>query len=86
MVKTATLLVVGILCSSAVLTSGNDGQWGRVDDVTGDLHLMPNSPCVDAGLDALAVDPQGNPLVIDRDGGPRIIGAAVDIGAHEYKP
>ena len=63
---------------------GNDGQWGTVDDVTGDLHLMPNSPCVDAGLDALAVDAQGNPLTIDLDGGPRIIGAAVDIGAYEY--
>jgi hypothetical protein len=44
----------------------------------GNLHLQPDSPCVDAGNDAYAA--AGNR---DLDGQPRIQGARVDIGADE---
>jgi hypothetical protein len=44
----------------------------------GNFHQQPNSPCVDAGL-ASAVVP-GYP---DADLNPRVVGAAVDIGAYE---
>jgi hypothetical protein len=46
-----------------------------------DIHLLPTSPCVDAGDTALV--PPGS---LNIDGGPRIVGAAVDIGADEYNP
>ncbi|MFC1603775.1 PKD domain-containing protein [Planctomycetota bacterium] len=65
-------------------SAGDDGQWGTVDDDPGDMHLLPDSPCMDAGLDALAVDAEGNPLSTDLDGQPRFVGVAVDIGAYEY--
>jgi hypothetical protein len=44
-----------------------------------DYHLLPISPCVDAG------DPsyQTEPNATDLDGNPRIIGDRVDIGAYE---
>jgi predicted outer membrane repeat protein len=45
-----------------------------------DVHLLPGSPCIDAGvLAALGVPP----LAADIDGEARIQGAAVDIGADE---
>ncbi len=44
----------------------------------GQLHIQPDSPCVDAGYDA-AVQPEW----VDMDGQPRIQGAHVDIGADE---
>ncbi|MCC6484720.1 MAG: right-handed parallel beta-helix repeat-containing protein [Armatimonadetes bacterium] len=45
---------------------------------TGKLHIQPDSPCVDAGLDS-AVQPDWK----DMDGQARIQGAHVDIGADE---
>src|SRR5262249_6180245 len=49
-----------------------------------DLHLLPLSPAVDAGLD-LGTDAQGKPLsgLTDVDGHPRVQGIAINIGAHE---
>ena len=44
----------------------------------GQLHIQPDSPCVDAGYDA-AVQLEW----VDMDGQPRIQGAHVDIGADE---
>lgn len=44
-----------------------------------DLHLRPDSPCVDSGNDAAVL-----PAEIDVDGQPRILGKHVDIGADEY--
>jgi hypothetical protein len=44
----------------------------------GDLHIQPNSPCVDAGTSA-SIDGSWT----DFDGQNRVIGAAVDIGADE---
>lgn len=44
----------------------------------GDVHLLPNSPCRDAGH-----TPAADPAWTDVDDQPRIQGAAVDIGADE---
>jgi uncharacterized repeat protein (TIGR01451 family) len=48
-------------------------------------RLLPGSPAVDAGSDALAVDTIGDPLATDQRGigFPRFIGPAVDIGSVE---
>ena len=47
--------------------------------------LLPGSPAIDAGNNALAVDANGDPLTSDQrgDGYARIVGSAVDIGAVE---
>ena len=53
-----------------------------VNQVTGNLHLIVGSPCINAGT--LAV-PTGFPFPsTDVDGGKRIIGIAPDMGAYEY--
>jgi hypothetical protein len=48
----------------------------------GDYHLLPDSPCIDAG------DPDyvSGPNETDLDGRPRIIGGRIDMGAYEYRP
>jgi len=50
--------------------------------VEGDYHLLPDSPCIDAG------DPNyiGEPNETDLDGKPRVIGGRIDMGAYEYSP
>ncbi len=45
----------------------------------GDLRLQPGSPAIDAGSNAAV--PSG--VTTDRDGSPRIMGKAVDMGAYE---
>ncbi|MEN3370959.1 MAG: hypothetical protein V7609_3102 [Verrucomicrobiota bacterium] len=45
--------------------------------------LLPASPAIDAGLDPLAVDANGDALDSDQRGNPRSINNAVDIGAVE---
>jgi predicted outer membrane repeat protein len=47
------------------------------------MALLPGSPAINAGSNALAVDPSGNPLATDQRGFPRIVGGTVDIGAFE---
>lgn len=44
-----------------------------------DLHLWPDSSCVDGGAGGHALPPT------DLDGNPRVAGSAVDIGAYEYQ-
>jgi len=53
-----------------------------VDAPSGDLRLQPASPAIDAGDDTAV--PAG--ITTDLDGNPRIIGAAVDMGAFETLP
>ncbi len=50
---------------------------GFVDPAAGDFHLTPWSRCLDAGNNAYATNNT------DLDGNPRIVGAAVDMGAYE---
>jgi hypothetical protein len=47
--------------------------------------LIPGSPAIDAGDNALALDQDANPLTTDQRGPgfPRVLGGAVDIGAFE---
>ncbi|MHC4888950.1 MAG: choice-of-anchor Q domain-containing protein [Planctomycetota bacterium] len=54
-----------------------NGLW-----IDGDYHLLPDSPCIDAG------DPNyiAGPNETDLDGRPRVIGGRIDMGAFEYSP
>jgi hypothetical protein len=49
------------------------------DPARGDFRLLPGSPCIDAGSGNVP----GLPAT-DFDGSPRVVGAAVDMGAFEY--
>lgn len=50
------------------------------DIAMGNLHLKPNSPCIDSGL------PVQLPVATDMDGQARVSGSAIDIGADEFHP
>ena len=59
---------------------GLDGIWGTADDTFADLHLLPGSPCIDAGnnadvpADTADLDGDGNttePVPFDLAGGSR---------------
>jgi len=85
---------------SGGLTNTNGNQVGVADPgldpnglqnnggPTQTIALLPNSPAIDAGSNALAVDPTtGLPLTTDQRGAgfPRIVGMEVDIGAYELQ-
>jgi outer membrane protein assembly factor BamB len=59
---------------------GGDGWGVGGNDDYGDLHLRPDSPCIDAGNPIYRPGPNDT----DIDGEQRLIGHAVDIGAYEY--
>ena len=50
------------------------------------MALLPGSPAIDAGSNALAVDASSNPLTTDQRGAgcPRVVNGTVDIGAFEF--
>jgi predicted outer membrane repeat protein len=55
---------------------------------TADYHLQADSPCIDAGSNALAIgatDLDGNPRIVDGNSPPDDV-ATVDIGAYEHPP
>jgi hypothetical protein len=64
--------------------SGADQDWGTEDDDYGDLRLLPTSPAINVGDNALAVDNAGDPIATDFDGRLRVIYGTIDIGAYEY--
>lgn len=53
-----------------------NGVW-----VEGDYHLLPSSPCINAGDSNFVPEPNET----DIDGHPRVINGRVDIGAYEYE-
>jgi hypothetical protein len=60
--------------------AGNITNEPAFADLTGgDLHLQPNSPCINAGNNSyVATSP-------DLDGNPRVVSGTVDMGAYEYQ-
>jgi predicted outer membrane repeat protein len=65
------------ICSG--VTSNISADPCFVDPNSGDYHLLPDSPCIDAG------DPNyvAGPNETDLDGNPRIVNGVVDMGAFE---
>ncbi len=51
-----------------------------VDANNGDYHLLPDSPCINAGDPDYVAEPNET----DLDGKPRVIGGRIDMGAYEY--
>ena len=65
---------------------GGDPELAPLSNYGGPTQTMPplpGSPAIDAGSNALALGPDGEPLVIDQRGFPRVVNGAVDIGAVE---
>ena len=54
-----------------------NGVW-----IGGDYHLLPVSPCINAGDPSYIAEPNET----DLDGRPRVIGGRIDMGAYEYSP
>jgi len=50
--------------------------------VEGDYHLLPDSPCINAGDPNYVAEPNET----DLDGRPRVISGRIDMGAYEYSP
>jgi hypothetical protein len=87
--------VIGVGGSSGLSNGNNNNQVGVSNALIGPLAdnggltmthaLLPGSPAIDAGNNALAVDQNGNPLATDQRGVgfTRILGGTVDIGAFE---
>jgi hypothetical protein len=81
-----------ILGSSTVGFSDIQGGWtgeGNIDadpffvnSSTGDLHLLPDSPCINAGDSSFTPEPNET----DIDGEPRVMLNRVDMGADEFNP
>jgi CSLREA domain-containing protein len=69
-----------IVTSVAALGLGALGGYGGPLQT---VALLPGSPAIDAGDNALAVDATGQPLATDERGAPRVVNGTVDIGAYE---
>jgi len=57
---------------------------GNYGGPTQTMALRTGSPAIDAGSNALAVGPDGKPLLTDQRGYYRIFNGTVDIGAYEF--
>ncbi len=87
--------LIGIGGSGGLVNGTNGNQVGVANPLlapladyggpTQTMALLPGSPAIDAGSNALAVDANGNPLTTDQRGAgfPRVINGTVDIGAFE---
>ncbi len=73
-----------LLIGDEVVTGNNliDVDPFFIDAASGDYHLMPGSPAVDAG----SINPPGGLGEFDLDGEDRDWGGGVDIGAYEVAP
>ena len=71
--------IVGVLDSGLHLAPL--GDYGGPTQI---VALLAGSPAIDHGSNALAVGPDGTPLVTDQRGFARIHNGIVDIGAYEY--
>jgi len=59
------------------------GFWKTKDLwIDGDYHLLPNSPCINAGDPNYVPEPNET----DLDGKPRVMNGRIDMGAYEYGP
>ena len=90
--------LIAVATSSTGLTAANHNQIGTapapIDAKLGPLAdnggptqtitLLAGSPAIDAGSNALAVGPDGKPLLTDQRGYYRIFNRTVDIGAYEF--
>ena len=75
---------------SYTCVQGWTGQWPGVGNIgsdpyfaappNGGYHLLPDSPCIDAGDPNYIPEPNDT----DLDGSPRIINGRIDMGAYEY--
>ena len=77
--------IYGGVVSYSLVTTGHPGIGNTgnpplfVDAANGDLHLLPCSPAIDAGMNDSI--PPG--ISTDLDGNPRIFNSIVDMGAYE---
>ena len=100
MSSTSAYNLIGTGGSGGLVNGTNGNQVGVADPgldpnglqnnggPTQTIALLPGSPAIDAGSNALAVDPTtGQPLTTDQRGTgyPRIVNGTVDIGAFEFQ-
>jgi predicted outer membrane repeat protein len=58
---------------------------GNYGGPTQTMALLPGSPAIDVGSNALALDSSGNLLTVDQRGFARVVNGTVDIGAFESR-
>lgn len=69
-------------CTTPLPTSGFGNftnQPALLNLASGDFHLQPNSPCINAGNNSMVTS------AFDLDGNTRIVGGTVDVGAYEFQ-
>ncbi|MBN1912486.1 MAG: hypothetical protein JW818_22380 [Pirellulales bacterium] len=82
--------LIGASSGQSVLVDGVDGnQVGTIaspiDPMLSEWGVpLPGSPAINAGSNVLAVDTEGESLLVDRKGRQRVLYEIVDIGAYEF--